>query len=117
MAPCSRRWTLLALVFVLALLAAPASALASKSDDAARAQERYYESYTASPATTDTDAELAREQYLQSYGSPTPIPHPTSSGGTSDTPFVIVGVSLLAVFLVAGSAVTIRHRRTAGSPA
>jgi hypothetical protein len=116
MAPCSRRWTLPALLFVLALLAAPASALAS-GGDAARAQERYYESYKASPAITDTDAALAQEQYLQSYGSPTPIPHATTSGGSSDTPFLIAGVSLAALILVAGSALTIRHRRTAGSPA
>jgi hypothetical protein len=116
MASRSRRIPLrpfVALVFVLALLAAPASALA-QSDGAARAQERYYQSYKASPDTTD--AALAQEQYLQSYGEPTPIPHPTS-GGTSDTPWLIAGLSVVAIALVAGSAMTVRRRRTAGSPA
>jgi hypothetical protein len=106
---------LAALLFVLALLAAPASALAS-NDDAARAQERYYQSYTAAPAVPDTDAALAQEQYLQSYGAPTPIPHPASSGGSSDT-WLIVGLSVAAIVLVAGSATQLRRRRTAGSPA
>jgi hypothetical protein len=107
---------LVALVFAVALLAAPAWALAS-SDDQALSQERYYQSYKAFPAGSDTDAALAQEQYYSSYGSPTPIPHATTGGGSSDAPFLIAGVSLAAIFLLAGSALTIRHRRTAGSPA
>jgi hypothetical protein len=106
---------LVALTFVLALLAAPASALAG-SDAAARAQERYYQSYTAVRAVPGTRAALAQEQYLRSYGEATPIPHPAASGGSSDT-WLIVGLSVAAIVLVAGSATQLRRRRTAGSPA
>jgi hypothetical protein len=59
MAPRSHRFSLLALLLVVGLLALPAAALA-QSDGAALAQERYYSSYgqpAATPAATTDPSE------------------------------------------------------------
>jgi hypothetical protein len=90
MAPRSHRSALLALVFVLALIAAPAAALA-QSDNGALAQERYY----------------------GSYGEPAATPAATSDDGPGWTVIAIGGVLVLlagVAFGAAGSRATVRPR-------
>jgi hypothetical protein len=116
MASRSHRSALLAFV-LLALLALPAVAVA-QSTSAARAQERYYESFgrSATPASTQsTNSALAQERYYSSYGNPTPIRtiEPVPSDGPGWTIAVIGGIALLlagVAFGAVGSRAVVRPR-------
>jgi hypothetical protein len=97
MAPRSHRFSLLALLLVVGLLALPAAALA-QSDDASLAQERYY----------------------SSYGQPTPVPAATSdtSDGPGWTLALVGGAALLlagVAFGAMGSRVVVRPRGAASA--
>jgi hypothetical protein len=98
MAPRSHRFSLLALLLVVGLLALPAAALAQANDAALAAQERYY----------------------SSYGQPAPIP--AAANDTSDGPgwtLALVGGAALLLAGVAfgamGSRVVVRPRGAASA--
>jgi hypothetical protein len=101
MAPRSHRFSLLALLLVVGLLALPAAALAQANDAALAAQERYY----------------------SSYGQPAPIPAAaTDTTDTSDGPgwtLALVGGAALLLAGVAfgamGSRVVVRPRGAASA--
>jgi hypothetical protein len=97
MAPRSHRFSLLALLLVVGLLALPAAALA-QSDAALAAQERYY----------------------SSYGQPTSIPAATNdtSDGPGWTLALVGGAALLLAgiaFGAMGSRVVVRPRGAASA--
>jgi len=115
----TRRLQRTALVLAVGLLvAAPAPAVANRHAGmaAALAQERYYATFgrSADPATA---AALAQERYYSSYGEAEPLTVPSSPGGSGETQWIVVALSLTgALIVVAVGAAGLHRVRTRRRP-
>jgi hypothetical protein len=68
----------------------------------------------ARPAPEDTApggaSVAAQEAYYQSYGEPQPVSTPAEAATFDDTQWLVIGLSLVGVLLIAGACATQVHR-------
>jgi hypothetical protein len=105
-----RRSIVFCALFIVALSATPA--LAGTTRSAARAQERYYQSFG-----TEDGAALAQERYYSSYGAPESLRGPQQVPAPSDeNPIPVILITAAALLGLVGVGVQLRHVRSRRAP-